>query len=88
MTMASSKKNLTEQETIIEGLMDTLLQKFLMGRAKNVLSLIKHDKNLAAATKKLEKSSAEWKKALKKTATLQAKLDGDGGALLKRLRGN
>ena len=87
MTMASSKKNLTEQETIIEGLMDRLLQKFLIGRAKNVANLIQQDKNLAAATKKLEKSSAEWKKALKKTIQMQKKTQGKAGRDLDKKLG-
>ena len=69
------------------GIFDKILHKFLIGRAKNVVNLIQHDKNLARASEELKESSKNWKKALKKSAELQAKRHGDGGALLKRLRG-
>ncbi len=69
------------------GIFKKILHKILIGRAENVANLIQQDKNLAEATKKLEKSSAEWKKALKKGGELQAKRHGDGGALLNKLRG-
>ena len=87
MKMASSKKNLTEQETIIEGLMDTLLQKFLMGRAKNVANLIQQDKNLARASKELKDASKNWKKALKKTIQIQKKTQGKAGRDLDKKLG-
>ena len=61
------------------GIFDKILHKFLIGRAKNVVNLIQHDKNLAEATKKLEKSSAEWKKSLKKSIQIQKKTQGKAG---------
>ena len=87
MTMASSKKNLTEKQSIIEGLMDKILGRFLMGRTKNVLNLIQHDKNLANATKKLEKSSAEWKKALRKSIEISKKSDSKADRELSKKLG-
>ena len=64
--MASSKKSLKEQEQIAEGIIEKILQKIVMGRAKKVIALLGDNPELKKSVEIINREKETIAKYLKK----------------------
>ena len=64
--MASSKKSLKEQEQIVEGIIEKILQKTVMGRTKKVIALLGDNPELKKSVEIINREKEQLEKYLKK----------------------